>query len=89
MSKILKKMNLKFNTENKTQEQLGAEIIQSIIENLYLAQDEVNEFLGSLIGLTGEEFGELDIEETQAIIIQFKEIPQLANFFRLAGQLTK
>jgi hypothetical protein len=89
MSKILKKMNLKFNVKDKTQEQLGAEMIQSIIENLYMAQEEVNDFLGGLVGMSGEDFGELDIEESQKIIKQFKEIPQLANFFKLAGQLTR
>jgi hypothetical protein len=89
MSKILKKMNLKFNVNDKTQEQLGAEMIQSIIENLYMAQEEVNDFLGGLVGMSGEDFGELDIEESQKIIKQFKEIPQLANFFKLAGQLTR
>jgi len=89
MSKILKKMNLKFNVKDKTQEQLGAEMIQSIIENLYMAQEEVNDFLGGLVGMSGEDFGELDIEESQEIIKQFKEIPQLANFFKLAGQLTR
>lgn len=86
MSKILKKMNLKIDTKDKNQEQLGAEIIQMIVENLYLAQDEVNEFIGGLVGLTGEKFGELDIEESQAIFMQFKEMPQIASFFKLASR---
>jgi hypothetical protein len=54
-----------------------------------MAQEEVNDFLGGLVGMSGEDFGELDIEESQKIIKQFKEIPQLANFFKLAGQSTK
>jgi hypothetical protein len=89
MSKILKKMNLKFDVKGKTQEQFGVEMFQSVAENLYLAQEEVNDFLGGLVGMSGEAFGELDIDESQEIRKQFKEIPQLANFFKLAGQSTK
>jgi hypothetical protein len=91
MSKILKKLNLKkeLDTKNKTQAQLGAELILSVFENLYMAQDEVNNFIGSMVGITGEEFGELPIEESQEIIMKFKKMPNIANFFKLAGQLTK
>lgn len=89
MSRILKKMDLKPNTEGKTQEQLGAELILSALENLHLAQDEVNDFLGDLIGITGPEFGELPIEESFKIISEFKNIPGLEGFFKQAGLLTQ
>jgi hypothetical protein len=91
MSKILKKLNLKkeLDTKDKTQAQLGAELILSVFENLYMAQSEVNEFIGSMVGISGEEFGNLPLEESQAIIMQFKELPNISNFFKLAGQLTK
>ena len=89
MSKILKKMGLKLNIEKKTQAQLGAELIFSIMENLYLAQDEVNDFLGNLVGLKADEFGVLPIEDSMNIMTMFKEQPGLASFFNFAGKLTK
>ena len=95
MSKILKKLGIKFDvtakneageTVFKTQEQIGSEAILQILENLHQAQREINAFLGSLVDKTGEEFGELDlIEEAMPIIQEFKENPKLANFFKLAG----
>ncbi|KNY24847.1 hypothetical protein [Pseudobacteroides cellulosolvens] len=89
MSKILKKMGLKLDTKGKSQEQLGAELVMSAIENIHLAQDEVNEFLGDLVGMTGPEFGELPIDNSFEIIQKFKSIPGIANFFKKAGQLMK
>lgn len=98
-SKILKKMGIKFDvtTKNaegvtvfKTQQQLGAEFFLQIGENLHLAQTEINAFLGSLVGKTADEFGELDlIDEALPIIQKLKENPKLANFFKLAGQFAK
>jgi hypothetical protein len=89
MSKILKKMNLKIDPKGKTQEQLGAEFVIAAAENLHLAEKEVNEFLGDLIGLKGEEFADLPIFEAVDIIKQFKAQPGVANFLSQAGQLTK
>ena len=39
--------------------------------------------------MSGEDFGELDIEESQEIIKQFKEIPQLANFFQFSRSINE
>lgn len=99
MSKILKKLGLKFDvttkTEDgqvvfKTQEQMGAEFMLQIVENLHLAQQDINALLGSLVGKTAEEFGELDlIEEVLPMIQELKENPKLANFFKLAGNFAK
>lgn len=101
MSKILKKIGVKVDTfsgeinketgerKKKTQEQLGGEIILQVFENLHLAQNEVNEFLGDLVGMAGKDFGELPLEQSFEIIQQFKNIPGLVNFFKSAGQLTK
>ena len=89
MSKILKKISLKLETNEKTQEQMGAELIIMIGENLHLAEKEVNDFMGDLVGITGEEFAELRIEETLEYVKQFKSMPGITNFFKLAGQLMK
>lgn len=91
MSRILKKMDLKSDLDvvGKTQEQVGAEFILSIGQNLHKAQKEVNAFMGDLIGMTGEEFGELTISETLKYFEEFKSMPGINDFFKLAGQLTE
>lgn len=98
MSKILKKLNLRLETTEindvgekvmKTQTQLGVEMILAMFENLYMAENEVNAFFGGMVGISGEQFGELPIEESLEIIKQFKELPNLSNFFKLAGQLKR
>ena len=86
MSKILKKLNLKLETEGKTQTQLGTELILAVVENLYIAESDVYEFLADLAGLKVEEFSELPIEETFKIIDEVKNIPFLASFLKRANQ---
>jgi hypothetical protein len=87
MSKILKKMGLKIDADKeKTQVQLGAEVILSIFENIHLAENEVNEFLADLCGMKTEEFSELPIEKTMEIIKEFKQIQGVLNFLKLANQ---
>lgn len=101
MSKILKKIGVKVNPQSdeidpktgkrkdKTVEQLGGELMLQIVENMHLAQDEINDFMGGLVGLTKEQFGELPIDKTFEVIGQFKNIPGFISFFKAAGQLTK
>lgn len=104
LSKILKKMDLKsevkkvlsdVSKDNKKedielkQKELGAEIIFLFLENLHLAQCEVNELLADLVGIKPNEFNKLPIEDTIEILSLFKEQNNLTNFFKLAGQLTK
>jgi hypothetical protein len=88
ISKILKKINIKIDAEGKSQVQFGAELILTAFENLHLAEYEVNEFFGSLTGMTANEFSELEFEKTLEIIKEFKEISGIENFFKSAGQLT-
>lgn len=68
---------------------LAIPIIQTALENIHKAEDEVNEFLGDLVGLSGEEFSELDIEESFDIIMLFKEQKGVSNFLNKAEQLMK
>lgn len=87
MSKILKKMNLKVAVEKgMSQEQVGFEIMNQVVSNLHLAEKEVSDFLGDLVGMSGDEFSELSIDETFEIISQFKELDGVANFLKLANK---
>ena len=87
MSKILKKVNIKLDIDKEVdQTQLGVQMIQKVIENLHLAEDEVNDFLSNLVGIEAKEFSELPIEETLEIISLFKEQKGISNFLKLAGK---
>ena len=90
VSRILKKMDLSIEVkEGDTQEQVGARLILSVFENLHEAQKEVNDFLGSMIGISGKAFGELPLSEYLAYLQKFKEIEGLADFLEHARKLTK
>lgn len=89
MSKILKKMEIKIDVDGKTQEQVGAEMILRIGENLHLAEKEVNNLLGDLIGMKGEEFANLPITKSIEYYEQFKKLPGINDFLQSVGQLMK
>jgi len=88
MSRILKKININLDS-NGTDEEVGIKLLMQIAENAYLAQNEINEFLGSLNGMTGEEFGNLPIKESLAVMNEFKKLDGIVDFFSLVGQSTK
>lgn len=90
MSRILKKMELNFDIDEKTtQSRLGAQMIQKAAENLHMAEKEVNDFMGALVDMTGEEFAELPIEQALEITRQFKEQPGVASFLSVAAKSTR
>lgn len=88
MSRILKKININLDSKG-TDEEIGMKLLMQIAENAYLAQNEINEFLGSLTGITGEEFGNLPLKESTAIMNEFKKLDGINDFFTLVGQSTK
>ena len=88
MSRILKKLGLKFE-DSETDEELVLDLIKKAAENAYMAQTEINNFLGELSGMTGEEFGKLPLKESIAIIKEFKQLDGINDFFKSAGQQTK
>ena len=88
MSRILKKININLDSKG-TDEEIGLKLLMQVAENAYLAQNEINEFLGGLTGMTGEEFGNLPIKESMAIMSEFKQLDGVVDFFKLVGQLTQ
>ncbi len=88
MSRILKKININLDI-NGTDEEVGIKLLMEVAENAYLAQNEINEFFGDLVGMTGEEFGNLPIKESMAIMSEFKQLDGVVDFFKLVGQLTQ
>lgn len=101
LSKILKKIKIKIEVETeemvngkaekvvKSQSQLGAEMILAMLENISLAEREVNDFMAGLLGITENEFAEMPISETMKHFNELKEMDGFVDFFKFASQLTK
>ena len=90
MSKILKKLGLKVgDVAGKKQEQVGAELVLQLFENIHLAETEVNEFLADMAGMTVMEFEELPIDKGYDLIQDFKSLAMVSDFLERANQLTK
>ena len=86
MSKILKKIGLKIESEGKTQAQLGADMFMSFLENMHQAEDEMATLFGDLLGITKEDFLNLSIEESLEAIQLFKEQDGLKHFLSILSK---
>jgi len=97
ISKILKKINLKseakqvirnVDVKGKNVNEIGWEVIIDAVliaaENLHLAEREVNDFLGSLIGISGKEFAQLSPTEGFEVVAKLKEHKDLPDFLQQA-----
>jgi hypothetical protein len=92
MSRIIKKLQLdlsdiKLGEDENSDQSFGITILQKIIENAHVAQDDINDFIGSLAGMSGKDFGELPIKESIEIIKEFKNLDGISDFFKSVGQL--
>lgn len=87
LSKILKKMNLKTQVEDgASATAVGLTLFQSFAESLYLAEKEVNEWFGSLVGKTSEEMADAPLTLTIDILKQLKEVEGISNFLSQASK---
>lgn len=90
VSRMLKKLDVKFEVKKgMSQEELGGILIKQLFENIHLIQDEFNEFLGSLCGLSGQEIGNLELNMYLDKISQLKDKIAGTDFLRNAMQLMK
>ena len=85
MSKIAKKLAIKVNTKDKSQEELGAELVMQAIENLHLAEKEVTKFFADLKGVSEEEIIKMPPME---LFKEFGEINGFQAFFTQLGKST-
>src|SRR5690625_7944504 len=82
MSRILKKMDLKFEVgKDVTQIEMGVKCVQKILENLHMAETEVNEFLAELIGMTREELDDLPVGEVVEVFNQCNNQKEIRSCF--------
>lgn len=90
-SKILKKLGLRIDDKGdvRTAEALGASLFLVALENYHLAEQEIADFMSSLIGddMTAERFLNLTLDEATPYFEQLKEDKGLNSFFGLLGKL--
>jgi hypothetical protein len=89
VSRILKKMQLKFDVKGLTQEELGAKLIYQFVENIGEAEEEVTNFLADLKGIDKARLQSSPIDEIFSLIEEFKKLPGLSAFFTQVGKSMK
>jgi hypothetical protein len=70
----------------ETQKQMGIELFSDMLESLSDAEPEIAEFIGGLVGLKGDEFLDLPIEDCIDVLKQFKNQTGLRSFLQLAAR---
>lgn len=63
LSKIVSKMELKIEVKGKTQAEIGADLIFSLIPNIHKAETEFYTLLADLTGFNAEKVAEMDVTE--------------------------
>lgn len=89
MSKILGKIDVKLDPTAESVAQLGIGAILEVGGSLHLAQKEVDSFLGSMVGITGEEFNQLPFTKVMEYVEAFKKLDGVDAFFKSARKLAE
>lgn len=98
LSRILKKLNIKdeikslfIDVTGRTEEEkedalkeTGINVIYLLVENAGEAEEELNFFLGDLVGLSAEEYSELDLTDSMKIITEIVSNKEFIGFFKQA-----
>ena len=99
VSKIMKKIGLKkevsalttYLEEGQSKEDLvmnlGVEFFAMIIENIHMAEKEIFDFLGDLIGMNAEEYSERDLDLIIDDIEALKNSEDIMGFFKKVSRL--
>jgi hypothetical protein len=70
----------------ETQKQMGIELFSDLLDSLSDAEPDIAEFIGGLVGLKGDEFLDLPIEDCIEVLKQFKNQTGLRSFLQLAAR---
>jgi len=84
---IVKGMDIKVPEGERDPQKAGMIMMKSMLGQTKGAKKQINEFLGSLFGITGAEFGKLSLSESIKAIKQLSELEDLKDFFDSVGQL--
>ena len=90
LSRILKKSDIKVNFKPEmTQEEIGSDVILSIINGIGNAESETTSLLSDLLGITPDEMANMEIGDAFNQIKQVFMQPGILDFFTQAAKLTK
>jgi hypothetical protein len=70
----------------ETQKQMGIDLFSDLLDSLSDAEPEIADFIGGLVGLKGDEFLDLPIEDCIEVLKQFKNQTGLRSFLQLAAR---
>lgn len=83
---VISGFNAKGKKKNEILEQLGTDVIFTIIERLDLAETEISEFMGELLGMKAEEWLDLELEEMMESFRLLLTEDGFASFFKQAAK---
>ena len=66
---------------------IGAELLMTLMANLDSVKIDLANFLGNLVGLKAQEVLDLPLDEFASLIVDFKNKPELNNFFKSISSL--
>lgn len=69
---------------NKSTTEVGFEAIKTLLASLPTAKVKLNKFLGSLVGLSGEDFGKLPMKDSGKVLKTLIEALKDSDFFSLS-----
>lgn len=87
LSKIIRKMAIRkelqsIEVSDKSDEvQYGIQFVMILLENMDRAEDEISAFFGDLIGITAEEFKNMNLDQLAEFISELKQVKGLGSFF--------
>jgi len=88
--KILEDVKFSFNPDpNKSTSEVGFEAIKHLLANFHTAKDKTNNFFGSLVGLSGKEFGKVPLRDSAKVLTSFIAEIKDSDFFSLSTLLAR
>ena len=81
----MKKLDIELTGESEIQ--VGINLVKGIMENYHKAEEEVAELMCDLVGITKDEWLNLDIAETIKYFEELRNQPGIAGFFKLLGKI--
>lgn len=88
LSEILDRMDLKMPTlkkddgAKKTREELGADVVLSIVRKVHLAKDQINQLLANVMEKDLSEVKQMSLAETGSSIAKLFGKAGIADFFK-------
>lgn len=82
LSEIVDKMDLAIDPKGKTQEELGTELVVTLVRKAHKAKEEIKELVASLTGKTAEEVGQMSPKEMIDTVSEIMKQDGVLDFFK-------